>query len=100
MRHLSLGLRRVLSGLGLAAADVDGYLIIVRLWAELVGDEMARHTSPLRLENGTLFVLADDAAWASEIRWSSQAILTEANDKLGTERVQKIKIRLGPVSAP
>ena len=100
MRHLSLGLRKVLAGLGLAAADVDGYLIIARLWAELVGDEMARHTSPLRLENGTLFVRADDAAWASEIRWSSQTILAKANEELGTDRVQKVKVRLGPVSAP
>ncbi len=98
MRHLSLGLRKVLSGLGLAAADIDGHLIIVRLWPELVGDEMAMHTSPLRLENGTLFVLADDAAWASELRWSSQAILMEANEELGTERVRKIEVRLGPVN--
>ena len=99
MRHLSLGLRKVLSGLGLAAADIDGYLIIVRLWPRLVGDEMAMHTSPLRLENGILFVLADDAAWASELRWSSQAILMEANEELGTERVQKIEVRLGPVNS-
>lgn len=99
MRHLSLGLRKVLSGLGLAAADVDGYLIIARLWSELVGHEMAMHTSPLRLENGTLFVLADDAAWASEIRWSSQAILMEANEELGTERVQKIEVRLGRLNS-
>ena len=100
MRHLSLGLRRVLSGLGLGDGDLDDYLTIVRCWPEFVGAEAARHTSPLRFANGTLFVQADDAAWCSEIRFSAQTILEAANAGLGADRVQEIKVRLGSVRSP
>ncbi len=93
LQHVGAGVKRLLAGLGVS--DSAAYVAIVEAWGRIVGAEMAKHTAPLKLRNEVLWVLADDSAWASELRWSAQDIVEELEERLGTGRVQKVQVRVG-----
>src|SRR4029453_14020054 len=79
-RRIGAGLADVLRARGgggrLAAARV------VARWPEVVGDTVAAHCQPSRLEeDGTLQVVADSAAWATQLTYLQGKLL----DRLGSE---------------
>lgn len=67
-----------------------------RRWAEVVGDQVASHTRPVRVRRGTLLVSVDDPAWASELRWMTDEIATRARDVLGDASITRIEVRVDP----
>jgi predicted nucleic acid-binding Zn ribbon protein len=38
-------------------------------WAEAVGDAVAAHVTPVKLDGSTLVVEVDDPAWATQLRF-------------------------------
>ena len=65
-------------------------------WAEVVGEQVASHTRPVRVRGGTLLVSVDDPAWASELRWMTEEIATRARDVLGDPSITRIEVRVEP----
>ncbi|HWL41944.1 MAG TPA: DUF721 domain-containing protein [Ilumatobacter sp.] len=49
-------------------------------WAESVGDQIAAHVQPVRLDDGALLVEVDDPAWATQVKFLSATII----ERLGT----------------
>lgn len=45
-------------------------------WATLVGEHVAQHVTPIKLENSRLVVEVDDAAWATQMRFLEPQLLT------------------------
>ncbi len=45
-------------------------------WATLVGDHVAQHVTPIKLENARLVVEVSDAAWATQMRFLEPQLLT------------------------
>jgi predicted nucleic acid-binding Zn ribbon protein len=64
-------------------------------WLEIAGDELARHTEPVRLHGGVLVLRVDSATWATQVRYLSADLTTRANDVLGPGSVQSIKLVTG-----
>ncbi len=69
-------------------------------WAELVGADVARHTTPESFERsgadgGTLVVRTDSTAWATEMRLLSPSVIHRLNLELGHGTVGLIDVR-GP----
>ena len=50
---------------------------VVRTWAEVAGEDTARHTTPVAFTEGTLTVQADSTAWAKQLQ------LMRVSDPLG-----------------
>ena len=64
-------------------------------WDQLVGPDVAAHTRPEQFSNGELVVLADSAAWATQMRLLTSAVLRRVNTELGHGTVTRVVVR-GP----
>ena len=64
-------------------------------WDQLVGPDVAAHTRPERFHDGELVVIADSAAWATQVRLLTSAVLRRLNEELGHGTVTRVVVR-GP----
>jgi len=67
-------------------------------WAEIVGTDLAAHTSPGPLDGGELTVTADSTAWATQVRLLAAHLVRRLNAELGEGTVQRVRVR-GPAAA-
>jgi predicted nucleic acid-binding Zn ribbon protein len=78
------GPRPLSEGLGEAVArlDTDAATLgtVFSRWEEIAGTDLARHVQPLKLSAGVLWVAADHAAWATQVR----ALGTTLLERVGT----------------
>lgn len=84
-------LNRLLASLGSDdAASVRG---VFGAWRELVGDAVAAHVQPVKLDRSTLVVEVDDPHWATEMRFL-EASLCEKISRLTTTPVTSLEVRV------
>jgi predicted nucleic acid-binding Zn ribbon protein len=76
-------------GLPVATGSVFGR------WAEIVGADLAEHTTPERLADGELTVAADSTAWATQVRLLAAQLVLRLNQELGDRTVLRVKVH-GP----
>lgn len=77
-------------------------------WAEIVGPELAEHTTPGTFDEGELVVAADSTAWATQVRLLAGNLVRRLNEELGDGTVRRVKVqgpsvpgwRKGPLRAP
>ena len=81
-------------GWGLAAATGS----VFGRWAQIVGPDLAAHTTPERLSDGELTVAADSTAWATQVRLLAAQLVRRLNAELGDGTVRRVKVR-GPVTS-
>lgn len=74
------GVVRSLRGPGRAA--VGG---VFGQWVEIVGDQVAQHVQPTRLDGDVLAVDVDDPAWATQVRLLSPTIIGRVRETTGLE---------------
>jgi predicted nucleic acid-binding Zn ribbon protein len=61
-------------------------------WVEVVGERLARETSPAGLNSGVLMVRASSAAWGAQIRFLAREVRDKANDVLGQAAIKEVKV--------
>ena len=84
-------LSRLLASLGSDdAASVRG---VFGAWAELVGETVAAHVQPVKLDRSVLIVEVDDPHWATEMRFL-EASLCEKISRLTTTPVTSLEVRV------
>jgi predicted nucleic acid-binding Zn ribbon protein len=66
-------------------------------WDQLVGAEVAAHTRPERFTGGELVVVADSAAWATQVRLLAATLVRRLNEDLGHGTVARVVVR-GPAA--
>ena len=64
-------------------------------WAELVGDDIAAHTTPESFNEGRLVVRTDSTAWATQLALLAPQLVRRLNEELGSGTVVAIDV-LGP----
>ncbi len=62
-------------------------------WDEAVGEAVAAHVRPVRLDEGVLTVEAEDPAWATEVKFLADTIVQRLATVAGVE-LQRIEIRV------
>jgi predicted nucleic acid-binding Zn ribbon protein len=64
-------------------------------WDHVVGDQVATHVQPVRLDEGVLVVEVDDPAWATQIRLLTPRIIERLAEVAGVavERVEVVVAR-------
>jgi predicted nucleic acid-binding Zn ribbon protein len=67
-------------------------------WERVVGPEIARHSRPVKLNNGELTVEAESTAWATQLRLLAASLLRRIAAEVGHDVVRRLHIH-GP-SAP
>ena len=61
-------------------------------WAELVGAEVAAHTTPESFVEGRLVVRTDSTAWATQLRLLAPTVVRRLNEELGHGTVTVIDV--------
>jgi predicted nucleic acid-binding Zn ribbon protein len=61
-------------------------------WAELVGDEVARHVTPESFADGVLGVRTDSTAWAAQLKYLAPELVRRLNAELGDGTVTLVEI--------
>ena len=89
-RPVGQGMDRVLKHLNAPTAEV--VQSVFTDWTRLVGEVIGEHTRPAKIENGTLFLEVDNAAWASEMEWMSEDILRRVSERADTVEINRIKV--------
>ena len=64
-------------------------------WGELVGAEVAAHTTPEAFADGKLVVRTDSTAWATQLRLLAPTVVRRLNEELGHGTVTLLDV-LGP----
>ncbi|MFT4265074.1 MAG: DciA family protein [Nocardioides sp.] len=64
-------------------------------WAELVGPEIADHSTPESFSDGKVVVRTDSTAWATQLRLLAPDVVRRLNAELGNGTVLQIEV-LGP----
>ncbi len=91
-RHVADGLNRLLGSLGAPPADVLAALF--EHWPQVVGEDLAEHSRPVRLVNRRLVVEVDDPARAAQLRLEENSLLAQLAARLGEGRVQFVRPRV------
>ncbi len=66
-------LNRLLERLG--SEPVENLASVFDDWIVLVGEQVAAHVSPVRLQDGRLLVEVDDPTWATQMRFLESHII-------------------------
>ena len=62
-------------------------------WRQIVGDTIADHAVPKRLEKRVLVVEVDDPAWATQLKFLESQLIATLRDNVGDE-VESLEIRV------
>ena len=78
---LSESLDRVIRGLrGSDRRQVGG---VFGRWEEIVGEHVANHVQPVRLESGVLVVEVTEPAWATQFEFLSGGVIERLREMVG-----------------
>ena len=84
-------LNRLLQSLG--SPNLDTVSGVFGLWHELVGDQVAQHVTPVKLDRGRLMIEVDDPAWSTHMKFLERDICTTLSHHTGTT-ISGIDIRV------
>ena len=62
-------------------------------WSEIVGENVAAHVQPVRLDGARLVVEVTDPAWATQIRRLSDTLRTRVREVAGTT-IETVEVRV------
>lgn len=82
-RPLSEMLDKVLRGM--RVSDKKAAFGLFSHWPEIVGETVAEHVSPKRLEKRVLTVEVDDPAWATQLKFLEPQLLSTLREHVGDE---------------
>lgn len=74
-------------------------LFAMAAWTQAVGEPVARHAVPERVEHDTLHVVVDGAPWANELRWMEGSLVARLNAACGRRVVSRLRFRIGTLPA-
>jgi hypothetical protein len=93
--------RRIAESLGavtraLGGAGGPALVDLLQRWPAVVGEQLAAHSRPVSLRNGTLVIAADEPGWGAQLRWLEADLRRRLDDALGTGVVTRITVRVRP----
>ncbi len=62
-------------------------------WYDAVGETVAAHVRPVRLEDGVLTVEADDPAWATQVKFLAGTITSRLRE-VAAVQVERVEVRV------
>ncbi len=64
-------------------------------WGQVVGDQVAAHSAPVKLASGTLTLRAESGAWASELALLAPRLAAASDRWLGGGLVKDVRVYAG-----
>ena len=69
-------------------------------WPEIVGDEIARNSMPVRLADETLSVATRSSSWSQELSFLADRIVAAVRARFPQTPVRQLRFKVGTISAP
>jgi len=63
-------------------------------WPEVVGPEVAAHSEPRSVRDGTLVIAVDQPAWGTQLRFLGTELLTRVREATGCSDVTQIQVKV------
>lgn len=79
------------------ASAHDPVVLLSSGWREIVGDDVAANSAPLRIANGTLLVVVPSNAWSHQLSFLSERIVKAVDERLPAAGVERLRFRVGSV---
>lgn len=73
----------------------DPVVLLGAGWAEIVGDDVAANSAPLRIANGTMLVVVPSSAWSHQLSFLSERIVAAVTERLPAAGVERLRFRVG-----
>jgi hypothetical protein len=84
---------------GAMPGDLGPVRRVADVWAEVVGEGLARVAQPARIaRDGTLIVHAADASWVHALTLEERTILRKLDARLAGAGPTGLKVEIGPIS--
>ena len=64
-------------------------------WADVVGEQIAARSEPVRLESGRLTIKVEGGAWAAELALLGSSLASSAAEFLGPDQVREVAVVAG-----
>lgn len=84
-------LSRLLGSLG--SDDATSVRGVFGAWRDIVGEAVAEHVQPVKLDRSTLVVEADDPHWATEMRFLESTVCAKLSQQTSTP-VTSLDVRI------
>jgi hypothetical protein len=68
-------------------------------WADIVGEQVARSSRPVRIANGTLTIVARSNAWSHQLSLLGEHVLRAVSARVPKAGVQQLRFRVGRLPA-
>ncbi len=66
-------------------------------WVEIVGQSVAKHARPGRIQRGVLYVFVRHSAWLAELsRFGQKEMLAAIQQRFGANKIKSIRLQLDP----
>ncbi len=65
-------------------------------WKEIAGPELAPHSTPIGVRDGTLVIEAESAVWMHKLSYHKSKILDKSNEYLSEEKLSELYFALKP----
>jgi predicted nucleic acid-binding Zn ribbon protein len=89
-RPLRDALAAVRKELGLP--EGNNFEVLVAMWPDIVGIDVAQHTRVRSLRDGECTVEVDEPAWATRVRYLTSDLLRLANERCGEGVVTGVRV--------
>ena len=90
-RQLGHGLGRIVTSMTSSRGPM---VQVLEHWDDLVGEAVARHARPKRLNDGVLVVEVDDPSWATQLRFLSEQLTNGLNERLGSAAIVRVDLKV------
>lgn len=91
-RPIDMGVQRVMRHI--QAPKVAVVQSLFSDWEGCVGELIATHSRPIGVADGTLQIEVDEPAWASELAWMTDELLTRISGYLNSAEITEISIKI------
>lgn len=75
----------------------DPLVILGAGWSEIVGEEIARNTHPLRIADGTLLVTTRSSAWSQQLSFLADRIVEAIRARVPRAGIEQLRFRVGQI---
>ncbi len=80
----------------LATGKVGGSAQLAEIWThwrEIVGDDIAEHCTPQKLNGGKLYLKVDNPVWVQQLDLMKEEVRCKINEKIASEKVDRLLFR-------
>lgn len=78
----------------LGGPPVEAMSTLFQNWAEVVGEDLAAHTTPVALRAGVLHLEVDHPGWATQLKFLEADLRARVNESVGREVVHSVEVRI------